>query len=146
MDIERIKTLMKLLEDSELAVLDIADEEGSIHLEKPLTPYESTAFQTIQPPATAVTAPASPVQDTAIKSDGKFIKSPMVGVFYSAPAPDKPAYVQVGSTVNKGDVVCIIEAMKIMNEITAEESGTITEILVNNGDVVEYDEPLFKIG
>lgn len=70
----------------------------------------------------------------------------MVGVFYSAPAPDRPPFVSVGDTVNKGDVICIIEAMKIMNEITADESGTITEILVENGDVVEYDQPLFKIG
>ena len=70
----------------------------------------------------------------------------MVGVFYAAPSPDRPPFVNVGDTVKKGDVVCIIEAMKIMNEITATESGTITEVLVENGDVVEYDQPLFTIG
>ena len=69
----------------------------------------------------------------------------MVGVFYAAPSPEKPAYVSVGDKVSKGDIVCIIEAMKIMNEITAEESGTVSEILVNNGDVVEFDQPLFRI-
>ena len=70
----------------------------------------------------------------------------MVGVFYSAPNPDSKPFISVGQTVNKGDVVCIIEAMKIMNEITADESGKVTEVLVKNGDVVEYGQPLFRIG
>jgi acetyl-CoA carboxylase biotin carboxyl carrier protein len=70
----------------------------------------------------------------------------MVGVFYAAPSPDSKAFVSVGQEVKKGDTVCIIEAMKIMNEITAEESGVITEVLVNDGDVVEYGQPMFRIG
>ncbi|MCH5304181.1 MAG: acetyl-CoA carboxylase biotin carboxyl carrier protein [Ruminococcus sp.] len=150
MDIKKIKELIKLLEKSELAVLDVSDDDGAIHLEKPYNDCcTNVVAQPVAAPASVPVAPASPVapvQETAPAQSGKSIKSPMVGVFYAAPAPDKPAFVSVGSTVNKGDVVCIIEAMKIMNEITAEESGTITEILVNNGDVVEYDQPLFKIG
>lgn len=74
------------------------------------------------------------------------IRSPLVGVFYEAPSPSEPAFVKVGDFVEKGQVLCIVEAMKVMNEIVAKESGTIKEVLVGNGDIVEYDQPLFKIG
>ncbi len=77
--------------------------------------------------------------------NGATIKSPMVGTFYAAPAPDQPPYVSVGKQVKEGDVLCIVEAMKLMNEIKCEVSGTITEILVKNGQTVEFDQPLFKI-
>ena len=73
------------------------------------------------------------------------MESPMVGVFYAAPSPDSEPYVSVGSSVNKGDVLCLIEAMKLMNEVTAEKSGVITEVCVENGQVVEYGQPLFRI-
>ncbi len=142
-DIKTLKEYIKVLEDSSLTCIEISDEDNTIRLEREL--YEvsdNVTVQTLQAP-TALSAPAVSDKPAAVSS--KAIKSPMVGVFYAAPAPDKPAFVSVGQTVNKGDVVCIIEAMKIMNEITAEESGTITEILVNNGDVVEFDQPLFAI-
>lgn len=142
-DIETLKEYIKVLEDSSLAEIEISDEEDSIRLAKPTADAPVVAYQA-QGNAPAA-APAAPVS-AAPSVSGKSIKSPMVGVFYAAPAPDRPPFVSVGDTVNKGDVVCIIEAMKIMNEITADESGTITEILVDNGDVVEYDQPLFKIG
>lgn len=142
-DIETLKEYIKVLEDCSLAEIEISDEEDSIRLAKPSADSPVVAF-----PAQGTAAPAPAAAASAAVSDsaGNAIKSPMVGVFYAAPAPDRPPFVNVGDTVSKGDVVCIIEAMKIMNEITADKSGTITEILVENGDVVEYDQPLFKIG
>ncbi len=140
-DIETLKDYIKVLEDSSLAEIEISDEEDSIRLAKPSADSPVVAFAPSNAPAAAQAAPAA-----APATSGKAIKSPMVGVFYAAPSPDRPPFVNVGDTVKKGDVVCIIEAMKIMNEITATESGTITEVLVENGDVVEYDQPLFTIG
>ena len=140
-DIETLKEYIKVLEDSSLAEIEISDEEDSIRLAKPSADSPVVAFAPSNAPAAAQAAPAA-----APAASGKAIKSPMVGVFYAAPSPDRPPFVNVGDTVKKGDVVCIIEAMKIMNEITATESGTITEVLVENGDVVEYDQPLFTIG
>ncbi len=144
-DIETLKDYIKVLEESSLAEIEISDEEDSIRLAKPTADSPMVAFT-----SNASQAPA-PVQQTSAPAaapavSGKVIKSPMVGVFYAAPSPEKPAFVNVGDTVSKGDVVCIIEAMKIMNEISADESGTIAEILVENGDVVEYDQPLFRLG
>ncbi len=141
-DIETLKEYIKVLEDCSLAEIEISDEEDSIRLAKPSADSPVAAF----PAQGAAQAPAQPAASSAPAPSGKAIKSPMVGVFYAAPSPDRPPFVNVGDTVQKGDVVCIIEAMKIMNEITASESGTISEILVENGDVVEYDQPLFKIG
>ena len=109
----------------------------------PVVSYAPSASPAAEPVAAA--PEVAPAVEAAPAAAGRTIKSPMVGVFYAAPSPEKPAFVSVGSRVKKGDTVCIIEAMKIMNEITAEESGTITEILVNNGDVVEFDQPLFTV-
>ena len=121
----------------------MTDEEESIRLEKPMP--EAPAVVSCAP-AQAQTAPVQTSAPGAVQADsGSQIKSPMVGVFYSAPAPDKPAFVSVGDKVEKGQVICIIEAMKIMNEVTADKSGTVCEILVDNGDVVEFDQPLFKL-
>lgn len=144
LDIETVKEYIKVLEESSLAVLEVTDEEESIRLEKPMP--ETPAIVSCAP-AQAQTAPSqTSAPAAAVQADsGSEIKSPMVGVFYSAPAPDKPAFVNVGDKVEKGQVICIIEAMKIMNEITADKSGTICEILVDNGDVVEFDQPLFKL-
>ena len=85
------------------------------------------------------------VEEKSEKSDGRTIDCPMVGVFYAASSPDAEPYVSIGSKVKKGDVVCIIEAMKLMNEVVASESGTVTEVLVKNGDLVEFGQPLFVI-
>ncbi len=152
-DIETLKEYIALLEESSLAELEVSDEENTIRLAKPSAESPVVAFSAsgaAQPSESA--APAAPAAPAAVPADapaaesGKVVKSPMVGVFYAAPSPDMPPYVSVGDTVKKGDVICIIEAMKIMNEITADESGTVREILVGNGDVVEYDQPLFRIG
>lgn len=142
-DIETLKEYIKVLEDCSLAEIEISDEEDSIRLAKPCADSPVVALSANGAPAAAAQPAPAPAQNSA---GANSIKSPMVGVFYSAPAPDRPPFVNVGDTVNKGDVICIIEAMKIMNEITADKSGTITEILVENGDVVEFDQPLFKIG
>lgn len=141
-DIDGLKELIKILEESQLSALEISDKNGSVYLEKAVPAGQVT--QTVIPTDCTAPAVSAPVPSRAVT--GKTIKSPMVGVFYSASGPDNPPFVSVGQPVKKGDVVCIIEAMKIMNEITAEEDGTITEILVENGEVVEFDQPLFKIG
>ena len=152
--VDQIKQLIEILEKSNLAVMEITDENnGSIRLEKPQAapvntfavnagsvPVMPTATEAVAQPAPVAQAVAPATQDT-----GASIKSPMVGVFYAAPSPDSDPFVTVGKKVNKGDVVCIVEAMKLMNEITAEQSGTISEICVNNGDIVEYGQTLFKI-
>ena len=152
--VDQIKQLIEILENSNLAVVEITDENnGSIRLEKPQAapvntfavnagsvPVMPTATEALAQPAPVAQAVAPATQDT-----GASIKSPMVGVFYAAPSPDSDPFVTVGKKVNKGDVVCIVEAMKLMNEITAEQSGTISEICVNNGDIVEYGQTLFKI-
>lgn len=145
--LDELKEIIALLEEHNLTTIKMSDKTNSVCIEK--------APVTVQPVATPVTAPVStavpqaPVQETVnapAVSTGKTIDSPMVGVFYAAPNPDSKPFISVGQTVNKGDVVCIIEAMKIMNEITADESGKVTEVLVKNGDVVEYGQPLFRIG
>ena len=129
-DIDTLKEYIKILEDSSLTCIEISDEEDSIRLEREIYSTDKcTVAQSVQ----TINDSAS-VSADAIRS-----------VFYSAPSPDKPAFVSVGDKVEKGQVVCIIEAMKIMNEITADKSGTVCEILVDNGDVVEFDQPLFKL-
>ncbi len=143
-DISTLKEYIKVLEDSSLSVVEISDKNDTIRLEKGNTgacvtvsaqPEAAPAVQ--QAPAAAPAAPAAEA--------GKAIKAPIVGVFYVAPSPEAEPYVSVGKKVKKGDVVCIIEAMKCMNEIQAEEDGEITAVLADNGDLVEYGQPLFSI-
>lgn len=150
---EQIKELIKVLEDSSLSVLEIVEKDGSkIRLEKAQPAQQ--IVNTI-PVANGVASPA-PVASPAVESapaapaapvadNSKTIDAPIVGVFYAASAPGKAPYVSTGKKVKKGDVVCIIEAMKCMNEIQAEEDGEIVEVLVKDGDLVEYGQPLFKI-
>lgn len=145
-----IKELIKVLENSQLSVLELKDSKCSIRLEKPqvvTAPASQVVTASVPVETQSVAAPQPVAVETPVVAteNQRTINSPMVGVFYSAPSPDSAPFVSVGKAVNKGDVVCIVEAMKIMNEITAEESGTITEVLVNNGDVVEYGQPMFKI-
>ena len=140
-DIATLKEYIKVLEDSSLQTLELSDGKDSIYLEKPSAAAPAAAPVAAVP---AVSAPA-PVQEAAPVDSGKTINAPIVGVFYAAPSPDSEPYVSVGKRVSKGDTVCIIEAMKCMNEIQAEADGEITEVLVNNGDLVEFDQPLFKV-
>lgn len=141
-NIKEIKELISLLENSTLSVLEVQNGENKVRLEKPAASVAVAA-----PVATAV--PAAPAQApevaTAPVEEGKTISAPIVGVFYAAPSPDSEPYVSVGKRVKKGDVVCIIEAMKCMNEIQAEEDGEITAVLATNGELVEFGQPLFSI-
>ena len=141
-NIDEIKELIALLESSSLAVLEVKEGDSKVHLEKPgnIT-VNNTGVAPVAAPAAVPAAPAAaPAAET-----GKTINAPIVGVFYAAPSPDAEPYVSVGKRVKKGDVVCIIEAMKCMNEIQAEEDGEITAVLANNGELVEYGQPLFTI-
>ncbi len=143
-NIDEIKELMALLEGSSLAVLEVKEGDSKVRLEKPgnIT-VNNTGVAPVAAPVVA--APAVPAAAPAAAETGKTINAPIVGVFYAASAPDAEPYVSVGKRVRKGDVVCIIEAMKCMNEIQAEEDGEITAVLANNGELVEYGQPLFRI-
>ncbi len=148
-NLDEIKEFISLLENSSLSVLEIQKEDGSkIHIEKPVASQQiavtAPAVQTAVPTTTVETA--SPVAaDAAPVDNSKTINAPIVGVFYAASAPGAEPYVSVGKQVKKGDTVCIIEAMKCMNEIGAEENCEIVEVLVKDGELVEFGQPLFKI-
>ena len=156
MDLRKIKKLIDLLEASNLSEIEIKEGEESVRLSRQTAGAISYAL----PPAPMMAAPApvqgmaSPVEAATGDSrpaespsipDGQMVRSPMVGTFYAAASPDKPAFVSVGQQVNKGDTLGIIEAMKMFNPIEAEVSGTVTAILVENGQPVEFDEPMFVI-
>ena len=152
--IDEIKEIITALDNSSVTEVELTCGNGEkIKLKKrsevklvAAEPIEVPAAPMVIPAAPAApTAPAAPVAEAASVAEGKEIKSPMVGVFYAAASPDSDPYVQVGQAVKKGDTLCIIEAMKLMNEINAEESGVITEICVKNGDLVQFGQPLFKI-
>ncbi|MEG5265327.1 acetyl-CoA carboxylase biotin carboxyl carrier protein [Pseudomonas sp. JDS28PS106] len=150
MDIRKVKKLIELLEESGIDELEIREGEESVrisrHSKTPAQPYyaPAPAAAPVAAPAPAA-APAAAEAPSAPKLNGHVVKSPMVGTFYRTPAPTSPAFVEVGQTVKKGDTICIVEAMKMMNHIQAEASGVIESILVENGQPVEFDQPLFTI-
>ena len=157
MDIRKIKKLIELLEDSDVSEIEIVEGEESVRIARASgvthvnVPVAQPALAPVAPaaPAAAPAAPAPAANQAAEPADvmppGTIIESPMVGTFYSASSPDAKPFVEVGQSVNKGDTICIIEAMKIMNQIEAETSGTIRAILVEDGQPVEYGEPLVVI-
>ncbi len=161
MDLRKLKTLIDLVAESGISELEVTEAEGKVRIVKapqPAVPVPSPAPVVIQPPSVvpaaaivpAMATPPVPTPSPAAPSTpeeptGQVQKSPMVGTFYSAAGPGKPPFVEVGSTVKAGDVLCIIEAMKLLNEIESEFSGTIKAILVENGQPVEYGQPLFVI-
>ncbi len=154
MDIRKIKKLIELLEDSDVTEIKITEGEESVRIsrhngQQPMMYYGQQAPLPVAAPAPApaIASPAAPASAPAKAEEiqGKLIRSPMVGTFYTAPSPDADDFVVVGKTISTGDTVCIIEAMKMFNRIEAEFGGTIKEILVENGQPVEYDEPLFVI-
>jgi len=150
MTFKEIKELIEIFDESNLTKLSIEENEFKIKLDK-TSPVAttSTVAPTIQPaPAQTTTAPISETPAPSAPANDEnadYIKSPMVGTFYQAPAPDAAPYVKVGDKVKAGQTVCIVEAMKIMNEITAEYDCEILEILVEDGQAVEFDTPLFKV-
>lgn len=145
MDFNNIEKLMDDFKKSEMRELEITTDGFHIHLSKNETPFLPVREKAEQPAITAVEENVPPVTKDA-KNEGEFIKSPMVGSVYLQPKPDQDPYVTVGSRVHKGDVVCIIEAMKMMTEIKSDQDGIVIEVLVENEDLVEFDQPLFKVG
>lgn len=149
MDIRKIKKLIELLEASDIEELEIQEGDDSVRIcrrrEQPAGVSYTAAHYAPPPPAAPAQAaePAAPAAPEAPK--GHTVNSPMVGTFYRAPSPTASSFVEVGQAVKVGDVVCIVEAMKMMNQIEADKSGTITEVLVENGQPVEFDQPLFII-
>jgi len=150
MDIRKIKKLIELLEESNINELEITEGEESVRISRgaPIAPVSYAA--PAPPPVAAPPAPAAAPAPAAVVSEpaavaGHSVNSPMVGSFYRSPAPGAAAFIEVGSSVKKGDVICIIEAMKMMNQIEADKSGTIGAILVEDGEPVEFDQPLVTI-
>lgn len=151
-DIATLKEYIKVLEDSSLQGIEISDGTNTLRMEKPFNDCNMVAYgaqEMVNGDAKVIPGVDGPtavfVTEKPAESSGKSINAPIVGVFYAAPSPDSEPYVSVGKKVKKGDTVCIIEAMKCMNEIQAEEDGEIVDVLVNNGDLVEFDQPLFSI-
>lgn len=150
MDIRKVKKLIELLEESGIDELEIHEGEESVRISRysqhaPVVAAAPSAYAAA--PAAATPAPAAAPAEAPATAEpaGHQIKSPMVGTFYTAPSPTAPAFAEVGQTVKEGDVLCIVEAMKMMNQIKADKSGTVEAILVENGQPVEYDQPLFII-
>jgi acetyl-CoA carboxylase biotin carboxyl carrier protein len=148
MDIRKVKKLIELLEESNIDEIEIKEGEESVRISRNGAQAMSMAARVA--PAYAAPAPppppppATPTQPVA-SSAGHALHSPMVGTFYRSPSPTSAAFVEVGQAVKVGDIVCIVEAMKMMNQIEADKAGTITAILVENGEPVEFDQPLFSI-
>lgn len=156
MDLRKLKTLIDLVAESDIAELEVTEGESKVRIVKsssapqnqvvmmqpqavmPQTQSASAVPQAVSAAPVAAPAPAEP--------EGHIVKSPMVGTFYRSSAPGNPPFVEVGSTVKEGDTLCIIEAMKLLNEIDADASGVIKQILVENGQPVEFGQPLFVIG
>lgn len=153
MDLRKLKTLIDLVSESNVSELEITEAEGKVRIVKggqPLpaqyAPVTQLAAAPAQPAAASALAPAAaPVAPTPAAPTGHIVKSPMVGTFYRASAPGAKSFVEIGNQVKEGDTICIIEAMKILNEIEADKSGTISQILCENGQAVEYGQPLFVI-
>lgn len=153
MDIRKIKKLIELVEESGISELEISEGEESVRISRAApaasfpvmqqayaAPVQQPALSSAVAPAAAEAAPAA-----AAEISGHIVRSPMVGTFYRTPSPDAKAFIEVGQKVNVGDTLCIVEAMKMMNQIEADKSGTVKAILVESGQPVEFDEPLVVI-
>ncbi|SMP41193.1 acetyl-CoA carboxylase biotin carboxyl carrier protein [Noviherbaspirillum suwonense] len=151
MDLRKLKTLIDLVAESDIAELEVTEGESKVRIVKSsaspanqLVMMQPQAMQPQQPAAAPLPAAPAAVVDAA--PTGHVVKSPMVGTFYRAASPGTPPFVEVGATVKEGDTLCIIEAMKLLNEIDADASGVVQQILVENGQPVEFGQPLFIIG
>ena len=147
MNVENIEALARVLRQNDLTMLEVEEEGCRVRLERTPAPSARTAPDVLE------TLPGleelSPLEDTALGAVDfnkiHEVKSPMVGVFYASPSPDAPPFVQIGSKVRKGDTLCIIEAMKLMNEITADMDGEVVDICAENGQIVEYGQTMLKL-
>ncbi|RYF56116.1 MAG: acetyl-CoA carboxylase biotin carboxyl carrier protein [Comamonadaceae bacterium] len=149
MDLRKLKTLIDLVSESNVSELEITEAEGKVRIVKSggavMQQYVAAPVQAAPVAATAAGTAAAAEAPAAPAQTGHIVKSPMVGTFYRAASPGAKSFVEVGSQVKEGDTICIIEAMKILNEIEADKSGTVTRILGENGQAVEYGQPLFVI-
>ena len=145
MDIRKVKKLIELLEESNIDEIEIKEGEESVRISR--NGAQAMTMAARAAPVYAAPAPPPPAAPTppAAVSAAHSLHSPMVGTFYRSPSPTSASFVEVGQAVKVGDVVCIVEAMKMMNQIEADKAGTITAILVENGEPVEFDQPLFSI-
>lgn len=156
MDLRKLKTLIDLVAESDIAELEVTEGESKVRIVKSSVAPQSQVVmmqpqsmpQTVSAPAPMQAVPQAASAPVAVPAEpeGHIVKSPMVGTFYRSSAPGNPPFVEVGSTVKEGDTLCIIEAMKLLNEIDADASGVIKQILVENGQPVEFGQPLFVIG
>ncbi len=153
MDLRKLKKLIDLVEESGISELELTEGEEKVRISRNLPQAQSTVhyaqpyIQQGQPAQAAPAVVAAPAAEPAAPViEGHVVKSPMVGTFYRSPSPESKSFVDVGSSVNVGDTLCIIEAMKLLNEIESDHAGVIKAILVENGQPVEYGEPLFIIG
>ena len=147
MDIRKIKKLIDIIEDSDIAEIEINEGDDSVRIcrytaSAPIVAPSTNTQVSVAPVATAATTSSAPTPEVP---SGHAVKSPMVGTFYRSASPGSPPFVEVGQSVTEGETLCIIEAMKILNQIEADKSGTIKQILVENAQPVEYDQPLFII-
>jgi acetyl-CoA carboxylase biotin carboxyl carrier protein len=157
MDLRKLKTLVDLVSESNISELEITEADGRVRIVKSESGSTRQAGPSTAPGAAAAGAPAAATRSPATpaaaelaahpapEESGHVVRSPMVGTFYRSSSPGAKALVEVGVAVKEGDAICIIEAMKIMNEIDADKAGTITKILAENGQAVEFDQPLFVI-
>ena len=157
MDLRKLKKLIDLVQESGITELEITEGEEKVRINRagpaaapgviamPPVPAIAMPAETAATPAAAAGAAIAPQPEVADETDGQTIKSPMVGIFYRAATPGAEPFASIGQSVSAGDTLCIIEAMKLLNEIEAETSGTIKSILVENGQPVEYGQPLFVI-
>jgi acetyl-CoA carboxylase biotin carboxyl carrier protein len=154
MDLRKLKTLIDLVAESDIAELEVTEGESKVRIVKSSAIPQGQMVmmqpqgmpQQYSAPGHAPAPAAEAVAAVAAEPTGHTVKSPMVGTFYRSSAPGSPAFVEVGSTIKEGDTLCIIEAMKLLNEIDSDVSGVVTKILVENGQPVEFGQPLFVIG
>ena len=151
MDLRKLKTLIDLVSESNVSELEITEAEGKVRIVKspPVGAAAPVTYNMAPVPAAPGGAPqaveVAPVAAAPVEPSGHVVKSPMVGTFYRASSPGSKPFVEIGDTIKEGETICIVEAMKILNEIEADKSGTVTQILVENGQAVEYGQPLYVI-
>lgn len=151
MDIRKVKKIIELIQESDIAELEIASEEESIRILRNTGVVNPTVVDTSSTSVMPVPVAPPPIPEVFVEDDegeqlsGHVVRSPMVGTYYASSSPDQAPYIKVGDKVESGDTLCIIEAMKIMNQITAEKPGRVSKILVENSQPVEHDQPLFVI-
>jgi len=150
MDLRKVKKLIELLEESGIAEIEIKEGEESVRISRMVPGVQAVPVTMSVPTSPLAASGGTPVAGPSVpatpaKPDGHVITSPMVGTYYASPSPDAPAFVKVGQTVKAGDPLCIIEAMKIMNPIEADRAGTVVSIMAENGQPVEFEQPLFIV-